>query len=371
MKRLLVISDDRMMINFYREKLSAHGFVVETARNGDTALRVLQDKKPDLVFIDPVLSTTDGLELLKTMRAAAGETPMVVFTNVPKPLARAAQKAGATKILPKSDAPFDQALAEAKSILGEADLLPQPVDALSAEANEAWFKSSLEAAPEAVNSMRLGLHSYVRNRGDLALLQTLFREAHHLSERTGAVGLRAVYKMTSALENLIYDLYSMPEQVNDSTIRTVTQSIDFLATLFEEKSLIRVSDPTVSTVFAVEDDADARKTIAAAMEMVGLQIISAADPQTALSLLEDNDFDLIFLDVGLPEMSGFDLCKQVREIPEHQKTPVVFITGMATFQNRAQSTLSGGNDFIGKPYNLYELAVKALVWIIKGQLGAV
>ncbi len=371
MKRILVISDDRMMTNIYREKLSAHGFGIETARNSESAMRVLSDKKPDLVFIDPVLSAVDGLELVKTMRAAALDTPIVGMTNVPRPLARAAVKAGATKVLPKSDTPFDQALAEAETLLGDAGPLPQSADALSAEANEAWFKSSLEAAPEAVNSMRLHLHAYVKNRSDLSLLQKLFREAHNLSERTGVVGLRALYKMTSALENLIYDLYSMPEQVNDSTIRTVTQAIDFLATLFEEKSLIRVSDPTAASVFAVEDDADARAMITTAMEMVGLNVTCAADSQTALGLLEDNDFNLVFLDVGLPGVSGFDLCKQVREIPEHQKTPVVFITGMATFQNRALSTLSGGNDFIGKPYNLHELGVKALIWIIKGQLGAV
>jgi len=42
---------------------------------------------------------------------------------------------------------------------------------------------------------------------------------------------------------------------------------------------------------------------------------------------------------------------------------------MNTFQNRAQGSLSGGNDFIGKPFNLLELAVKALMWIFKGQLA--
>jgi len=56
-------------------------------------------------------------------------------------------------------------------------------------------------------------------------------------------------------------------------------------------------------------------------------------------------------------------------ISMHEKTPVVFITGMATFQNRVQSSLSGGNDFVGKPFNLSELGLKALIWVYKGQLG--
>jgi DNA-binding response OmpR family regulator len=70
-------------------------------------------------------------------------------------------------------------------------------------------------------------------------------------------------------------------------------------------------------------------------------------------------------------MNGFDLCAKIRALPQHEKTPIVFITGMATFQNRVQSNLAGGNDFIGKPFNISELAVKALIWVFKGHIGAV
>jgi CheY-like chemotaxis protein len=55
----------------------------------------------------------------------------------------------------------------------------------------------------------------------------------------------------------------------------------------------------------------------------------------------------------------------------HKHTPIVFLTGMATFQNKAQASLSGGNDFTGKPFNLPELGLKALIWILKGQLGLI
>ena len=54
--------------------------------------------------------------------------------------------------------------------------------------------------------------------------------------------------------------------------------------------------------------------------------------------------DLIFLDINLPEMNGFELCSKVRALPLHERTPIVFLTGMASFQNRVQSSLSGGNE---------------------------
>ena len=119
----------------------------------------------------------------------------------------------------------------------------------------------------------------------------------------------------------------------------------------------------------VDDEESARRFIGAALQLVGLKCDSAESPSLAAGKLDGKKADLIFLDVGMPEMNGFDLCAKIRALPLHEKTPIVFITGMATFQNRVQSNLSGGNDFVGKPFNIAELAVKALVWVFKGQLS--
>jgi DNA-binding response OmpR family regulator len=122
-------------------------------------------------------------------------------------------------------------------------------------------------------------------------------------------------------------------------------------------------------VVVVDDEQSAREIIAAAMQLAGLRHDEAATPAEALQKLDKKDADLIFLDVGLPEMNGFELCTRLRALDAHKRTPIVFLTGMATFQNKAQASLSGGNDFVGKPFNLAELGVKALTWVIKNQLN--
>ena len=76
------------------------------------------------------------------------------------------------------------------------------------------------------------------------------------------------------------------------------------------------------------------------------------------------------LDVDLPGMNGFELCAKLRQLPAHKKTPVVFVTSQSDFESRANSTMSGGNDFIGKPFRFIELAVKALIYVLKGRLPA-
>jgi len=55
-------------------------------------------------------------------------------------------------------------------------------------------------------------------------------------------------------------------------------------------------------------------------------------------------------------------------MPRHKKTPVVFVTGLNDLESRASSMISGGNDYIVKPFLFVELAVKALAFVLRGQL---
>jgi CheY-like chemotaxis protein len=79
-------------------------------------------------------------------------------------------------------------------------------------------------------------------------------------------------------------------------------------------------------------------------------------------------YDLIFLDVDMPKMSGYELCTKIRTLPSYKKTPVVFVTSLNDFEARTNSTISGGNDFIAKPFLFIELTVKALIYVLRGQL---
>jgi DNA-binding response OmpR family regulator len=69
-------------------------------------------------------------------------------------------------------------------------------------------------------------------------------------------------------------------------------------------------------------------------------------------------------------MSGFDLCSMLRQLPAYENTPVVFVTRLNDFESRANSSISGGNDLIAKPFLFIELAVKALVWVLRARLQA-
>ena len=106
-----------------------------------------------------------------------------------------------------------------------------------------------------------------------------------------------------------------------------------------------------------------------ALEKARLRSLSVDDPQTGYNLLVQNRFDLVFLDVDMPGMNGFELCAKLHDLPMHKKTPVIFVTGLNAFENRAPSMMSGGNDLIAKPFLFVELAVKALVFTLRQRLA--
>ena len=85
-------------------------------------------------------------------------------------------------------------------------------------------------------------------------------------------------------------------------------------------------------------------------------------------MMSHEHFDLILLDVDMPGMNGFELCTKIRALTAYKKTPVVFVTSLNDFESRANSTMSGGNDFIAKPFLFMELAVKALLYVFRGKL---
>jgi DNA-binding response OmpR family regulator len=342
------------------------GISVDAARSTESARRMAKDRNPDLTIVDPIMSGFSPIQAVETLREALGGKEMWVVSRLPNAVAKAMEKAGANRVLGRSgelDGNLFNHVAEALG-LPAIDLAKEDGE------HEVWVHSVAEAAPETINSLRTRLHDFIKDPRNGVELYELFRQAHQLSHRALMLELHPVGRLTTSLEALVYDLYAMPEEINPSVIRTVSQAIDFLALLFVEENLHRLKDPASADVFVVDDEPPARQMISAAMRLVALKITCADNAEMALSVLGDNQFDLIFLDVAMPHGSGFELCTQIRQLDDHRKTPVVFLTGMNNFQSRAQGSLSGGNDFIGKPFNLLELGLKALMWIFKGQLAS-
>ncbi len=239
---------------------------------------------------------------------------------------------------------------------------PPPLPALPVEP----FATS--ETHDVIRSMRRCYQSFLKNPADVGHLNELQSEAHGFSERARVGGLVALHRLTAAFSGLVQELYHYPEQVNPATLRTVGQTIEFLTTLMKVKDLRSAKDPATASVYIVDDDVDNCECIAMAMQTAMMRTSHSQEPAKALCELADTPCDLIFLDVNLPGMDGFELCAEVRQLALHARTPIIFLSGMMSSENRVQSSLSGGNEFIGKPFILWELTLKALTLVLKTEL---
>lgn len=111
-------------------------------------------------------------------------------------------------------------------------------------------------------------------------------------------------------------------------------------------------------ILIIEDEAAIAETLVFALEQEGFTTIHLSLGQPALSCLEANAIDLIILDVGLPDISGFELCKRVRQL---HKTPIIFLTARSDEIDRIVGLEIGGDDYVTKPFSPREVAARVKV----------
>jgi DNA-binding response OmpR family regulator len=399
---MLIIEDDPIVGNIYVRKFQAENFQVELALDGELGLAATLKSKPDVVILDLMLPKLSGVDVLKRIRAepTTRDIPVIVLSNAyMSSLVQDAWKAGANYCMIKANCTPRQLLdivnktisaAHTTAPVPSATPPPNPTQASSAPSptsdgtapktpaqDDAAFQAELRqtflaSAPADIAQMRALLQSFIKTEGDEARLPklfTLYRKVHSLTSNSAVAAVAGVAKMSSALEALLKELYEKPKNLNASTLRTLAHSIDFLSVLLEHSGTQDPENLPPPNIMVVDDEAISRRAVIYALEKAHLKCVSVEDSNVALKMLSENQFDLIFLDVDMPGMNGFELCTKLRALPTHAKTPVVFVTGLTDFESRARSTLSGGNDLIAKPFLFMELAVKALGFVLKGQLG--
>jgi len=198
-------------------------------------------------------------------------------------------------------------------------------------------------------------------------LHELYRRVHALTGSAGIAGFAAISQMTAALEVLLKELSEKPKNINASTLRTVAHSIDFIGELFKLEQPGNGDQPPTN-IMVVDDEILSRRAITYALEKANLKSVSVEDPNVALKMATDHPYDIIFLDVQMPGMDGFELCTKIRALPSNKTTPIIFVTSLTDFKSRAKSSLSGGTDLIAKPFMFIELTVKALTHVLRNRL---
>ena len=115
----------------------------------------------------------------------------------------------------------------------------------------------------------------------------------------------------------------------------------------------------MATILCIDDEADIRRDIAEELRQHGYTVIEAASGEAALDALADQRPDLILCDITMPEMSGFDLLKEVRRNhPRHAETPFIFLSALAARDDVLSGLDRGADDYLTKPVDFDLLLAK-------------
>lgn len=120
-------------------------------------------------------------------------------------------------------------------------------------------------------------------------------------------------------------------------------------------------------ILVVDDNVEIREVIRVLLENEGFIVEEAEDGETAIA--KAIDMDLIILDVMMPKLDGYEACRKIREV---SNAPILFLTAKSMEQDKEQGFLSGGDDYLAKPFSYNELLsrVKALLrryFVYKGK----
>jgi CheY-like chemotaxis protein len=201
-----------------------------------------------------------------------------------------------------------------------------------------------------------------------ALLADAFLRINSLISTSGPEVVHPAYKMSAALEGLLRKMLQDSKHATPSALATMATAVDLLNDLCVPglKADMAVNPPI--RMLAVDDDLVARRALVGALQTAFKKPESAENGEAALALAGAKPFDVIFLDVQMPGMDGFEVCSRIRNTAPNSATPVVFVTGQSDFEARAQMSRNGGDDLMGKPFLTSEITVKALTFALRGRL---
>jgi len=103
------------------------------------------------------------------------------------------------------------------------------------------------------------------------------------------------------------------------------------------------------TALVVDDVADVTEMLAVVLTHAGYSVVTAASAPAALKAARERQFDVVISDIGMPEMNGYQLAREMRLMPGYETVPMVAVTGYSMFDDKERSTKAGFNAHMTKP----------------------
>ncbi|MDO3412785.1 response regulator [Saccharibacillus sp. CPCC 101409] len=387
-KVLLIIEDDPKFAVILRDMARANGFKALVEVQGDTGLETAKSRIPDAVILDIQLPVIDGWTILSELKSNSETRHIPVHVVSVVDDVKQGLMMGAIAYLKKPAS--KDGLERAFSYIGSyAEKGMKHL--LIVEDDEVQRKAIIElighddVAIKAVGTGTQALEELQRHRYDCMVLDLMLtdmtgfemldriREDERLRDLpiiiyTGKdLDSKEETRLRQYAESIIVKDVKSPERLLDETTlflhrveadlpedkRKILQKLHNKETLFEGKKILLVDDD-VRNVFA----------LSSVLESYRMDVTFAENGREAIEMLADrNDFDLILMDMMMPEMDGYEAMRRIRQMPEFEKIPIIALTAKAMKEDRSKCIEAGASDYVKKPIQTEQLLSLMRVWL--------
>lgn len=118
-------------------------------------------------------------------------------------------------------------------------------------------------------------------------------------------------------------------------------------------------------ILVVEDEPDVARLLAFHLQRQGYRVGHAGDGQVALNAAFESHPDLIILDLMLPKIDGFEVCRMFRASPVSARTPILMLTALATTPAKIRALSLGADDYLTKPFAVAELLARVKTLLVR------
>ena len=123
-----------------------------------------------------------------------------------------------------------------------------------------------------------------------------------------------------------------------------------------------------SKILLADDDASLRRFLEVVLRRAGYEVVSAEDGLAAMQIALTENFDAVIADAVMPNMTGFDLCRFLRQNPHYENAPLVILSGMETDAGETQKCLA--DTYLLKSENLKDQLVETLAELLTAKISS-
>jgi CheY-like chemotaxis protein/HAMP domain-containing protein len=386
---MLIVEDDPHFARILRDFAHERGFKALLAMQGQTALALAKQYRPDAITLDMQLPDTSGWAILDLLKhdSTTRHIPVHII-SVEEGEDERGRKLGALACTPK---PVDkEALSQA--FIRMEDFLARKVKNLLVVEDD---PAERDRIVELIGHGDVQITTAANGSDALAALKQTHFDCLVLDlglpDTTGYEVIEKIKKDPSlrALPIIVYTARELTQEENNrikkagksvivKDVRSPERLLDEV-TLFlhrveddlpESKRKIleqvRKTDPLLAgkKVLIVDDDVRNIFSLTAVLERHRMQVLSAENGKDAIDLLKKTpDVEIVLMDVMMPEMDGYEAMRAIRKLPQFKSLPIISLTAKVMKGDREKCIEAGASDYIPKPVNTEQLLSLLRVWL--------